>query len=156
MRYITLRGVQYPVRATVAVDAETARRYNAALLDAEDAANEDADTRGVGEDERAAIVSRRRKRAAREYMADVDNSLRQISLMINAAVSYEQVLNGVDIRDQVPHYPMTPEKLAVLATVEDLNRDDTVQTIAEELAECRGVQKKTGAAELIKRATESK
>lgn len=147
MHYITLRGVRYPVRATVAVDAETNRRYNTALLDAEDLANEEADARGAGDGERAALIARRRKRAAREYLSDMDNSLRQISLMINAAVSAEKALNGVDISGQVPHWPMTPEKLAALATVDDLNREDTMLAIAAELSECRGGEKKNGTGE---------
>ena len=126
MRHITLGGIEYPIRATVTVDAEVTRRYNDAILSAEAAARETAEQRGLNEGQTEQLVEREKK----------------LALRINAAVDYERVLHGRDISADVPHYPLTAEKIGLIATLDDLNREETVQAVVDEFLDCRGGDRK--------------
>ena len=142
MRHITLGGIEYPIRATVTVDAEVTRRYNDAILSAEAAARETAEQRGLNEGQTEQLVEREKKLALRRYLGDRENDLYQIALLINAAVDYERVLHGRDISADVPHYPLTAEKIGLIATLDDLNREETVQAVVDEFLDCRGGDRK--------------
>lgn len=89
----------------------------------------------------------------KEFLADTQTSLWLIATLINEAVNYESVMNGRDIRNEVPHYPLTMQKIGMMASAADLNRDETVQAIAEEFAECLGTEKNFTAAQLKQMAT---
>ena len=151
MRYITLGGKQYPIRATMNVDAKFTARYNEVIAAAEEQAVEEAAQKELDEAKIERVRARRVKSAVKRYVNDVQNSLQQIADLINEAVAYEAVMNGVDISGKVPGYPMTAQKVGMIATAEDLNREETVQAVADEMMECRGGdQKNLTAGELMK------
>lgn len=86
--------------------------------------------------------------AVKKYCADIENSLWQIALLINEAVAFECVMHGIDISDKVPRYPLTAQKIGMIAKANELNADETVQAITDELLECQGSQKNVTAGEL--------
>ena len=142
MRTITLGGIEYPIHATVTVDAEITRRYNQTILAAEEAARAEAEREGLNDGQTALLIDRRKSMALKRYVSDRENDLLQIALLINAAVDYERVINGRDISAEVPHYPLTAQKVGLLASLDDLNREDTVQAIVDEFLDCRGGDRK--------------
>ncbi len=142
MRTITLGGSEYPIHATVTVDAEITRRYNQTILAAEEAAREEAEREGLNDGQTALLIDRRKSMALKRYVSDRENDLLQIALLINAAVDYERVINGRDISAEVPHYPLTAQKVGLLASLDDLNREGTVQAIVDEFLDCRGGDRK--------------
>ncbi len=152
MRHITLGGREYPIMATCNVDKVVTSRYNAALLEAEEAALLEAEEKKLNENKTTALVTSKRKMAARQYIADMGNSMLQIALMINEAVDYERIMNHRDISAEVPWYPLDEQKVGMLATIDDLNNDATMTAIAEEFAECRGGKKNLTAEQILKAA----
>lgn len=138
MRYITIQGQQYPIQATVAVEAANNSRMRKALLDAEARAELEGKAEHLPEEqtqERAAVY---RKKALKTFLADAENSLQLWADLINAAVERAKVLDGRDISASVPHYPLTARKLAFLVTAADLNDEQNALAVAQELVECRG------------------
>lgn len=134
MHTITLGGIQYPIQATAGMMGAARERLADALADATEQAEADADARGLDDAARGRLVERRRKAAHARYMADSRNSLAVIADLVNGAVERERLLNGRDISGEVPHYPLTVQKLALLATAEDLNGEGNSKAIAAELA----------------------
>lgn len=135
MRYITLGGVKYPIQATVGVIGDATERLLQCLAEAEERAQDEADERGLDDAHREKLVTRRREAAHRRYLADARNSLAVIADLVNAAVAREKLLNGKDIAAEVLHYPLTAEKLVLIASAEDLNGEENSKAIAAELAE---------------------
>lgn len=152
MRHITLRGREYPIMATCNVDKVVTSRYNSALLEAEEAALLEAEEKELNENKTTALVTSKRKMAARQYIADMGNSMLQIALMINEAVDYERIMNRRDISAEVPWYPLDEQKVGMLATIDDLNNDANMTAIAEEFAECRGGKKNLTAEQILEAA----
>ena len=155
MRTITLSGSEYPIHATVTVDAEITRRYNQTILAAEEAAREEAEREGLNDGQTALLIDRRKSMALKRYVSDRENDLLQIALLINAAVDYERVINGRDISAEVPHYPLTAQKVGLLASLDDLNREDTVQAIVDEFLDCRGGDRKNLTAGQLREMTQT-
>ena len=147
MRMIKIGGKSYPIKATLNVDAALTRRQNEIIMDARSRAEDEiaekraeaADAGKEYSDEVAeALIERRMKTALQAYVSDAENSLWQIAQLINEAVAYEATINGVDIAATVPGYPLTAQKIGMMATVADLNAPEMQQAVAEELVECRG------------------
>lgn len=152
MRYITLGGVEYPIHATMNAHSQITKRYNDVVLDAESVAEDEAAEKQLSHADAMKLRDRRVKSAVRRYYANTESSLWQIALLINEAVAFEGVMHGVDISSKVPYYPMTAQKIGMIATAEDLNADTTVQAIADELLECSGAKKNVTAGELMNMA----
>lgn len=148
MRYITLGGVEYPIHATMNAHSQITKRYNDVVLDAEALAADEADEKQLSPAKAQKLRDRRVKAAVKKYCADIENSLWQIALLINEAVAFEGVMHGIDISDKVPRYPLTAQKVGMIAKANELNADETVQAIADELLECQGSQKNVTAGEL--------
>jgi len=152
MRKIKLGGREYPILATCNVDKIITNRYNAALFAAEEAAQEEADEKDLNTAKRAQLVDRKRRMAAKAYLADTGNAMLQFALMINEAVDYERIINQRDISADVPGYPLDERKIGMIATLDDLNSDETMQAVAEEFAECRGGEKNLTAGQILEAA----
>ncbi|MDD2992978.1 MAG: hypothetical protein PHG73_05470 [Pygmaiobacter sp.] len=152
MRYITLGGREYPILATCNVDKVVTSRYNAALLEAEEKAMLEAEEKELNDAKTTKLVASRTKMAAKQYLADMGNSMLQIALMINEAVDYERIMNHRDISAEVPGYPLDEQKVGMLATINDLNNDANMTAVAEEFAECRGGEKNLTAAQILETA----
>lgn len=151
MRTIVLGGLPCPIKATAATIAANTDRLNAKLLDADEAAELEAEEKGLTVDQAEQLRARKRKKAYQLFLANAENSLLVISDMVNAAVESERILYHRDIREQSPYYPLTAAKLALVATVQELNDPDTAQVIAQEMAEATG-SKNLPAGELVKLA----
>ncbi len=149
MRTIVLGGLPCLIKATAGTIAGSTSRLSEALAEADFEAEEQAKQRDMEVDEYEQLCQRLRKKAQLAYLNNAENSLRVISDMVNAAVDSERILYGRDIRDQSPYYPMTPEKLAIIASTQELNDPDMAQSIAEEIAEATG-SKNLSAGELVK------
>lgn len=151
MRTIILGGLPCPIKATAATIAANADRLNAKLMDADEEAELEAKEKKLDVDAAEALRAQIRKKVYRLFLANAENSLMVIADMVNAAVDSERILYGRDIREQSPHYPMTPQKLACIASLKELNNPDTARQIAEEIAEATG-SKNLNAGELVKMA----
>lgn len=153
MRYITLGGNRYPIHCSVTVDEAVNKRFAAYRQKMVEQAEADVEARGLqgGEAEEYKAVSL--KSATLAYLTDAENDLYQFALLINAGVRYESIINRHDIANEVVGYPLDAEKLAMIATVQDLNSPETVDAVAAEFARCRGGDEKNGTAgELTKTA----
>lgn len=137
-RYLTIQGQQYPIKATVAVEAANNSRMLKAVLDAEARAELEAKEHQWDEDQMQTHAEVYRQKALKAFLRDSENSLQLWADLINAAVERAKVLDGRDISASVPHYPLTARKLAFLVTSADLNSEDNALAVAQELIECRG------------------
>ena len=138
MRTIMVGGIPCPIKATTGTISASTDRLKWALLDAETAAEKRIETLHLSADDATKIVDEERRKAQLAYMSDASNSLHTISDMLNAAVDYERIINGHNIKERCPYYPVTPDKLGIVMTLQELNDPDTSQTIAEEIAEATG------------------
>lgn len=139
MRYITLGGKQYPIHCSVVVDAAICQRRNRLLMDIEDATIAEAQENNIPDSKLDALISRRKREALRDISGNAEETLIMLSDMINAAVDYQQVICGRDIRSEIEGgYPMTAKKLAFIASVSDLNSETTMDTVAQEIIEAQG------------------
>lgn len=151
MRKIILGGMACPIKATAGTIASSTSRLSAALAEADCDAEERAKQQNMEADDYEQLRQRLRKKAQMVYLSNTENSLRVISDMLNAAVDSERILYGRDIRSESPYYPMTPEKLALIVSTQELNDPETARIIAEEIAEATGSKNLT-AGELVKLA----
>lgn len=136
MRTIRIAGYDMPIRATMrfelAVKEYLQRIADKAVADAEKGSRTLLEE--AANDERA--------NAIREASASAEMSLFVICELVNAAVEQEKVLGGHDRSGELPVYPLTVEKLAVIATLEELNSAENAAAVADEIAEARGSETK--------------
>lgn len=141
MRTIKLGGHEYPIQGSITVHKAAAKRRNDMLRQADaEAEAEQAEKLKAGEiADINELIIKKRAAALSDEAYNAGEALQLFSDLINAAVEYSAYLLGKDIADTIfGGYPMTAEKLAFLAGVDDLNNNETNEAVAYELLESQG------------------
>lgn len=138
MHYITLGGKQYPIQATAGVLGDLAQQRRDALLDAQDQAEDEADARALEGEARERFIERRKKRADLAFTDDVHTSMALLAALVNAAVARERMLNGRDLTAELPHLPLDERKVALIASLDELNGAENAKAVAEEMGDWYG------------------
>lgn len=84
-------------------------------------AEADVEARGLQGDAAGEYKAVSLKSATLAYLTDAENDLYQFARAHQCRVRYESIINRHDIADKVVGYPLDAEKLAMIATVQDLN-----------------------------------
>lgn len=148
MRFITIGGERYPIKATVGTMTEESDRRRRCLLAAERDGRIEAAARGLTGEAAKNLIRQYQTTALREFTGRAETSLLLIVSLINAAVESERILHGR--RLDVAHYPMTKEILAAIASPDDINSPDNAAAVAAELVEYYGLdEKKVTAGQLV-------